>query len=227
MGGMGGFEFGAAFVVGLLGSGHCLVMCGGVATALELAVAPGSVSRLASRSGYQTGRLLGYSAAGAVAGGLGSFMLELVSAELALSIARSLQAVMLILLGLYLSAVWRAPLATIERWGGRIWRAMGPLRSRLMPVRGFAGALRMGLLWGFLPCGLVYSALALSLASGSAGAGAMTMLAFGAGTLPAVVMISALVNRATSATANQTVRRIAGVLILASGVLMGLHAVQH
>lgn len=224
---MGGFEFGAAFVVGLLGSGHCLVMCGGVATALELAVEPGSVSRLASRSGYQAGRLLGYATAGAVAGGLGSSLLNQLSAELALSIARSLQAIMLILLGLYLSALWRAPLAAIERWGGRIWRAMAPLRSRLMPVRGFSGALRMGLLWGFLPCGLVYSALALSLASGSAGAGALTMLAFGAGTLPAVVMISALANRATSAAANQTVRRIAGMLILASGVLMGLHAAGH
>ena len=223
---MDGFEYGAAFAVGLLGSGHCLVMCGGVATALEMAVAPG-VSRLASRAGYQSGRLLGYAVAGAFAGGLGSSLLDLLSADLALTIARWLQAVMLILLGLYLSAVWRAPLATIERWGGRVWRALAPVRSRLLPVRGLGGAVRMGLLWGFLPCGLVYSALTLSLMSGSASAGAMTMLAFGAGTLPAVVLIGALANRATSSAANQTVRRVAGLFILASGVAMGLHAAAH
>ena len=224
---MYGFEFGAAFVVGLLGSGHCLVMCGGVATALELAVAPGSVSRLTSRVGYQSGRLLGYAVAGALAGGLGSGVLNLVAADTALLIARWLQAAMLILLGLYLSGMWRAPLASVERWGGHVWRALAPLRARLLPVRGFGGALRMGLLWGFLPCGLVYSALALSLASGGIVAGAMTMLAFGAGTLPAVVFVSALASRATSSAANHVLRRIAGVLIIISGLVMGLHAATH
>ena len=224
---MSGFEYGAAFIVGLLGSGHCLVMCGGVATALEMAVAPGSVSRVASRVGYQSGRLLGYAAAGALAGGLGSGVLNLLAPETALLIARWLQALMLILLGSYLSGLWRAPLATVERWGGRVWRAMSPLRSRLLPVRGVGGALRMGLLWGFLPCGLVYSALALSLGSGSAVAGALTMLAFGAGTLPAVVALSTLANRMTSSSASRVLRRVAGVLIILSGIVMGLHAAAH
>lgn len=223
---MSGFEYGAAFIVGLLGSGHCLVMCGGVATALEMALAPGGVSRAAGRSGYQAGRLLGYALAGALAGGVGSGMLGLLSPASALSAARWLQAVMLILLGLYLTGLWRAPLAAVERWGGRMWRAMGPLRSRLLPVRGFGGAVRMGLLWGFLPCGLVYSALALSLASGDALAGALTMLAFGAGTLPAVVLLSALAGRMTSSPTNKLLRRSAGVLIIVSGVAMGLHAAQ-
>ena len=194
---------------------------------MEMAVKPGSVSRAASRAGYQVGRLLGYAIAGALAGGFGSGLLHLLSPETALSIARWLQAAMLILLGLYLSGMWRAPLASVERWGGRVWRAMAPLRSRLLPVRSVGGALRMGLLWGFLPCGLVYSALALSLASGGVVAGALTMLAFGAGTLPAMVVLGTLANRATSSTANRMLRRLAGVLIIVSGIAMGLHAAQH
>ena len=224
---MYGFEYGAAFVVGLLGSGHCLVMCGGVATALEMAVAPGSVSRAASRVGYQSGRLFGYAAAGALAGGLGSGVLNLFTPDIALALARWLQALMLILLGSYLSGVWRAPLASVERWGGRVWRAMAPLRARLLPVHGIGGAVRMGLLWGFLPCGLVYSALALSLGSGSAVAGALTMLAFGLGTLPAMVLISTLAARVTLSATNHALRRVAGVLIIISGIAMGLHAAQH
>ena len=224
---MAGFEFGAAFLVGLLGSGHCLVMCGGVATALEMAVAPGSVSRVASRAGYQFGRLLGYAAAGSVAGTLGASALDLLPADAALLVARSVQAIMLVFLGLYLSAVWRAPLAMVERLGGRVWRALAPLRARLLPVRNIGGAVRMGLLWGFLPCGRVYSALVLSFGSGSAVAGALLMLAFGAGTLPAVVLLSAVANRMTASATNNMLRRAAGLLILVSGVAMGLHAAQH
>jgi sulfite exporter TauE/SafE len=224
---MNGVEYGAAFVVGLLGSGHCVVMCGGVAAALEMAVAQGNRSRTTTRVAYQVGRLLGYAIAGAMAGGFGAIVLNLLSTEVALSSARALQAVMLILLGSYLSGLWRTPLASVERWGGGAWRLMAPLRARLLPVHGVDGAVRMGLLWGFLPCGLVYSALALSLGSGGAVAGALMMLAFGAGTLPAVVLLGALANRMTASAANPLLRRFAGVVMILSGIAVGLHTAHY
>jgi hypothetical protein len=221
-----GLELGAAFLVGLLGSGHCIAMCGGIATALELAVVPAARSRAACRAGYQAGRLAGYAAAGALVGGLGAGVFNLAATHTALLAARWIQALMLILLGLYLSGLWRGPLAALERAGARAWRALSPLRRRLLPVRGVSGALRMGLLWGFLPCGLVYSALALALASGSVTGGAATMLAFGAGTLPAVLLLAGAAGRATRPGAGLVLRRAAGILILFSGVLMAAGAAK-
>ena len=225
---MSTLELSAAFFVGLLGSGHCVAMCGGIATALEMAVVPADASRggsrVACRAGYQVGRLAGYAVAGALAGGLGAGALSMLSPDVALIAARWLQAIMLILLGLYLGALWSAPLAAVERIGGRVWAALSPLRRRLLPVRGPAGALRMGLLWGFLPCGLVYSALALALTTGSAASGALTMLAFGAGTVPSVVLVSGLAGRVTVLRPGSPVRRAAGILIMASGVFMALGA---
>ena len=221
---MSPLELSAAFLVGLLGSGHCLAMCGGIATALEMAVAPDAGSRAACRAGYQAGRLAGYAAAGALAGGLGAGLLATVSAETALVAARWLQAVMLVLLGLYLSAWWRAPLAAVERAGAHLWQALAPLRTRMLPVRGVSGAVRMGVLWGFLPCGLVYSALALALATGSASSGALTMLAFGAGTLPSIVLVSGLAGRVAMLRPGSIARQAAGVLIMASGVFMAFAA---
>lgn len=223
----GGLELGAAFLVGLLGSGHCIAMCGGIATALEMALAPAALSRAACRAGYQAGRLLGYAAAGALAGGVGGGLFNLAATtDTALIAARWIQAVMLLLLGLYLSGWWRAPLALIERAGVHVWHALAPLRSRLLPVRGVAGALRMGVLWGFLPCGLVYSALVLALASGTAAGGALTMLAFGAGTLPVLVLLAGAAGRALRPGAGAGLRRVAGVLIMLSGAMMAVGAAR-
>ncbi len=216
----------AAFALGLLGSGHCVAMCGGIATALEAAAAP-EVPRGALRAGYQAGRLSGYAAAGALAGGVGAGLFAVAEGQAALAVSRMFAAAMLLLLGLYLSGAWRGPLAALERAGLRLWQAVAPLRRRLLPVRGPGGAWRMGLLWGFLPCGLVYSALALALAAGSAGGGALTMLAFGAGTLPAVLLVSGAAGRAVRASRGNLFRRAAGVAMIVAGVVMGLGASHH
>jgi len=106
----------------------------------------------------------------------------------------------------------------------RAWQAAAPVRRRLLPVRGPAGAWRMGLLWGFLPCGLVYSALALALAAGSAPGGALTMLAFGAGTLPALLLVTGAAGRALGAGGASPFRRAAGIAMIVAGVIMGLGA---
>ncbi len=220
-----GYELGAALLVGLVGSGHCLVMCGGVAGALELAIRPGTGgARAACRAGYQAGRIAGYGIAGAMAGGAGAVLLGLASADTAVRLARGLQVAVLLLLGLYLAGIWRGPLAALERAGARVWQALAPLRRRVLPVRGPAGALRMGLLWGFLPCGFVYSAIALAMATGGAAQGASVMLAFGLGTLPAVLLAAGAAGRVARLDRQHGMRRVAGFLLIAGGLALGLHA---
>lgn len=224
---IGGAELAGAFLLGLLGSGHCVAMCGGIAGALEVAVAGDGTSRAAVRAGYQGGRLFGYGAAGALAGGIGAGLFTMASKHTALAVSHWITAGMMLLLGLYLSGAWRGPLAALERLGLRFWQALAPLRRRLLPVRSVSGAVRVGLLWGFLPCGLVYSALALALASGDALGGALTMLAFGAGTLPAVVLVSGAAGRLVTSSRSNVFRRAAGIAMIAAGLFMGVGAAHH
>ncbi len=179
-----------ALLAGLFGSTHCVAMCGGIAT--SLGAAPGARS---PRRGllYQLGRLTSYMTAGAVAGALGAaagfaFAISSWSAVLRLGTA-----VMVILIGLDISlgrgaiARWlRAP----ERWGSRLWRRLGFLRRLSLPAAPGRRAFLLGVLWGWLPCGLVYSVLLAAAVAGGAGAGALTMLGFGLGTLPAMSALS-------------------------------------
>jgi len=167
--------------IGLLGSGHCVGMCGGIATGLGFAAR--GRSGLPLVLGYNLGRILSYTVAGALVASLGYWG----SRYLALGpLLRMLAGVILILMGLYLVGWWRA-LAYLERAGARLWRHIQPLGKGLLPVTSFPHALGLGVVWGWLPCGLVYTALAYAATAGSAGEGALLMAAFGLGTAPAMV----------------------------------------
>ncbi|HRE18792.1 MAG TPA: sulfite exporter TauE/SafE family protein, partial [Rhodocyclaceae bacterium] len=100
-----------------------------------------------------------------------------------------------------------------------------PYTRRFLPVRGIGQAWPLGLLWGWLPCGLVYSALATALASGSATAGGLAMLAFGLGTLPNLLLAGLLAARLQRFTRRPAVRIVSGVLVMACG-LYGLWAMR-
>jgi sulfite exporter TauE/SafE len=213
----------AAFLIGLLGSVHCLGMCGGIVGALTLGLdarARGSAARLFPYLAlYNLGRIASYALAGALAGGLSARLLDLIAPAQALVVSRALTGVFLILLGLYLGGWWPL-LGTLERWGGALWRRIEPLGRRFLPVRRPSQALVAGLVWGWLPCGLVYSALAWSLASGGAIQGAALMVAFGLGTLPMLLAAGAMAGRLTRVVRDARVRQVAGLLVLAFGVWM-------
>ena len=209
----------ALFLVGLLGGTHCIGMCGGIVGALSI----GGPARPALHLAYNAGRILSYGLAGALAGGLGGASLVL-GGQLPLRLALFVLAnLMLIALGLYLMGVTRA-LAFSERFGQRLWRHVQPLSRRYLPARHVAQAFPLGLLWGWLPCGLVYSALITALTSGSALRGAGLMLAFGAGTLPNLLLAGLLAVRMRAYAAKPAVRLSAGLLVLAYG-LWGLWSV--
>ncbi|MFT3847249.1 MAG: sulfite exporter TauE/SafE family protein [Propionivibrio sp.] len=207
----------ALFLIGLLGGTHCIGMCGGIVGALSM----GRGGRLSLHLAYNAGRIGSYAAAGAIAGAVGGAGLAL-SGQLPVRMAFFVAAnLMLVALGLYLMGATRV-LAMTERLGQVLWRKLQPLSRRFLPARTVAQAFPLGVVWGWLPCGLVYSALVTALTSGSALRGAGLMLAFGAGTLPNLLLAGLLAARLNAFAAKPVVRLAAGMLILAFG-LCGLY----
>jgi sulfite exporter TauE/SafE len=203
----------ALFLVGLLGGTHCVGMCGGIVGALSM----GGPARLPVHLAYNFGRILSYAMAGAIVGALGSLSLAL-SGQLPIRLVLYVLAnLMLIALGFYLMGVTRA-LAFTERIGQNLWRRIQPLTRRFVPARTPMQAFPLGLLWGWLPCGLVYSALATALTSGSAERGALQMLAFGLGTLPNLLLAGYLLARLKHLVQLPVVRLVAGLLVAGFGV---------
>lgn len=204
----------AVFLIGLLGGVHCAGMCGGIVGALSQ---PGARARLPLHAAYNAGRIVSYVAAGAASGAIGSAGLLLdgvLPVQLALYVLANL---MLVALGVYLTGFTRV-LAGPERAGAALWRHIRPLSARFVPATSVAQALPLGMLWGFLPCGMVYSVLATALVSGSALRGAALMLAFGLGTLPNLLAAGMLLGRLNSITRARPVRLACGLLVLGFGL---------
>jgi len=217
-------SFLALLLVGLLGGTHCVGMCGGIVGALAM----GAPARCSLLLAYNAGRILSYAAAGAIAGALGEASIALAGQLPLRSLLYLLANLMLIALGLYLLGFSNA-LAFTERLGQKLWRHLQPLTRRYLPARGPLQAFPLGLLWGWLPCGLVYRALATALSSGSAAQGAGLMLAFGIGTLPNLLLAGLLAARLRAYTSRPALRMVAGVVVLGFGVwgLLGLQQLLH
>lgn len=209
-----------AFVVGLLGGVHCVAMCGGVVSMLTLGLAPERRGRFATllglQLGYNLGRVAGYTMAGALLGGLGAVLIESTGLQALQRVLYAVTALVMLALGLYLGGWWRG-LVAVERAGGLLWRRLEPLGRRLLPIRTGVQALGVGLVWAWLPCGLVYSALILALGTGSPLHGALVMLAFGLGTLPNLLGIGLLAGAAARYTRSPWPRRVAGLLVIGFG----------
>lgn len=215
----------AVFLIGLLGGTHCVSMCGGIVGALTVQVqTPGNRGRQwPIHLAYNFGRIATYTAIGGVLGAIGSVGMlydGVLPVQITLYVLANL---MLIALGLYLTGFTRL-LAPVERAGHTIWRRIQPLTRRFLPARSVRQALPLGLLWGFLPCGLVYSILATALVTGSATRGAGLMLAFGLGTLPNLMLAGMLFKRFRDLTRNGKVRFASGLLVLGFGVFGLFHA---
>jgi len=190
----------SAFIIGILGSGHCIGMCGGISTMLTSAL-PQSINlpddtettkrqkrqNILLATGYNLGRILSYSLLGAIVGFTGSITAKNIGVPIAG--LRLIAAIFLIFLGLYIGQ-WLMWLNKVENIGKYLWRFISPYSKKVIPVNTARKAVSLGLIWGWLPCGLVYSTLTWSLASGSAYTGAAIMACFGLGTLPALMAMS-------------------------------------
>ncbi|MBW7859519.1 MAG: sulfite exporter TauE/SafE family protein [Rhodocyclaceae bacterium] len=213
----------AIFLIGLLGGTHCVSMCGGIVGALTAQMPGRPGMQWPIHLAYNLGRISTYTVLGAVLGGIGSAGLllnDVLPVQLGLYVLANL---MLIALGLYLTGFTRL-LAPIERAGLIVWKRIQPLARRFLPVRNLRQAFPLGLLWGFLPCGLVYSVLTTALLTGSTTRGAGMMFAFGLGTLPNLMLAGMLFKRVRDVTRNTRVRFVAGVVVLGFGVFGLYHA---
>jgi uncharacterized protein len=211
----------AVFIIGLLGGVHCAGMCGGIVGALSLNTAPARSPAWALHLAYNLGRISTYTLLGAALGALGGVSLlynDLLPIQLGLYVAAQL---MLILMGLYLLGQTRF-MAPFERIGGVLWQRLSPLTRRFLPAQTPLHALPLGVLWGFIPCGLVYGVLATALVTGSALRGGLLMLAFGLGTLPNLFLAGFFLQRFRHITRHKNVRIGAGALVLGLG-LFGLY----
>lgn len=204
----------AAVVVGLMGSSHCLGMCGGI-SAVVVSDQQGA-DRYLRLLLYNSGRLLTYASLGAAMGLLGQQVVEWQQAGL--WALRLLAAFMLIAMGLYISQLWQG-LTVLERWGGVLWRRLQPLSRLLLPARAYWQLLALGMLWGLLPCGLVYSTLAWALALADGRHAALLMFCFGLGTLPAMLATGATAQYLWRFRQHLLVRRLSGALLIVMGVL--------
>ncbi|SIT70089.1 hypothetical protein SAMN05216526_1232 [Ectothiorhodosinus mongolicus] len=219
----------AAFVVGLLGGVHCVGMCGGIVGALTLSTEAKQVSQRFGLApfllAYNGARILSYTAAGAIAGGLGWLAISWTDVQWAQSILQVLAGLFMVALGLYLAGWWQG-LVRIEKAGGLLWRRIEPLGRRLLPVKTLPQAFVLGLLWGWLPCGLVYSVVIWSLTAGGAIQGAALMLAFGLGTLPNLLLMGIFAARLAQFARRPVVRAAAGLAVMAYGLFMLLAALD-
>jgi len=215
-------DLAGAFIVGLLGGVHCLGMCGGIVGALTL----GQPQQNAATSrfwllqlGYNLGRIISYMLAGMIAGGLGLLLAQAGPLQYTQQILGVIAGLFMIMMGLYLGGWWTG-LARVEKAGGIVWTRIEPLGRKLLPVRSPAQAFLLGMVWGWLPCGLVYSVLIWTLSAGGLAEGALLMGAFGLGTLPNLLLMGAAAGWMGSLLRKPLARKIAGGLVILFGLMM-------
>jgi hypothetical protein len=210
------FSIIAVFFVGLLGGVHCLGMCGSIVGILT-AQLPKDGARWPFHLAYNSGRIASYTLAGLLVGAIGQAGMLLRDAVPVQHLLFALSSLMLIALGLYLAGIW-GMVRRIEIVGSVLWQRIQPLTRSLFPITSPARALLLGALWGWLPCGLVYSVLVTALASGHAQSGALIMLAFGLGTLPNLLTIGLFWERCRHWVQSPRVRLFAGLIVMAFGI---------
>lgn len=222
---------GAAFLAGLAGGAHCAAMCGGL-----VGIASNARVRELSRRAwwqralaYNAGRIASYVAAGALTGALGAAGLSLRGTPLVQQTLLALMSGALIVLGAYVGGF--APLVrTIESAGAALWRRIEPHSRRFLPADSAPRAFGLGMVWGWLPCGMVYAALIAALATADPWHGALLMLAFGLGTLPNLLAIGASFGYVARLARSRAARTVFAILIVGVGIFgmaKATHPVAH
>ncbi len=216
----------AALAAGLLGSGHCLGMCGGIAGALgaNARSAPGSAAWYTLV--FNLGRVCSYAMIGALAGLLGGGLISMADLPAWSAATRGLTGLLMVMIGLQVAFRWSL-LRFVEQSGARFWTRVAPIARRLLPARTPAHALLLGMLWGWLPCGLVYSILLMALLAGNPLYSALLMAAFGIGTLPAMTLTGLAGARLKLSMQRPELRLIAGFLLVGLGLWTGLGPLKH
>lgn len=221
---MTNYSYTGAFMVGLMGAGHCMGMCGGIVGALSC-----SVSHQHKKSTmmlcYHLGRISAYSIAGALAASLTWLVSHMVPMQFMLIGLRLAAGFTMILIGLSIAHLWLG-MQRLELVGHHVWRIVQPYAQRSLQIQNKRQAWLAGSLWGWLPCGLVYSALTWALASGNPLEGALLMFMFGLGTLPGLLAFGLFAQKLQQIVRHRTFKWLMGGLFMLFGVQTCLIAWQ-
>ncbi len=217
----------SALTAGLLGSLHCAGMCGGIATALGMGLKETSASEKPTLAAlfFQFGRISSYVVAGLIAGYFGDVLTHSSAMKGITIYLRLFSAIFMIGLGLYLAG-WLPIFSIIEKAGIPVWKKISPLSRYFLPVKHIPQAYALGFLWGWIPCGLTYSILLWSVTAGGAIQGASLMLAFGLGTIPAMLPLTLGAGKIHRLVKQKAIRIVAGLLIVIGGVYILQHSIM-
>jgi len=211
---MDNFNIASAVLLGLMGAGHCLAMCGGIISSLSITSVDGqSQKKWCYIVVYQIGRIGSYSAFGATAGWMGLQVNQLMP----IPILKILSGLLLIAMALYVSRHWFG-LNQLEKLGKILWKLISPLSKTLLPVTSTRKAFLLGSVWGWLPCGLVYTALGYAIALGDSFNSSLFMFFFGIGTLPATLLAASASLKLKSFLNNTLVRNSTALVFLLMGI---------
>lgn len=210
-------EIVSALMLGLAGSTHCLGMCGGVNS---LMMTPASTSAISSVKPsyvllFNMGRVLSYGVAGMALGSV-SFAIQSLSPNVAL-LTRFLAGFILFGMACYVGRWWQG-VAVLERYAAYVWRYIQPLSQYLVPVNTSFKAFKLGAVWGWMPCGMVYSALSWAVLSSDPIKAGLLMLVFGIGTLPAMLGAGVFAQSVARVSRNPIARHVAALMLLAFAV---------
>ncbi|MBU2875397.1 sulfite exporter TauE/SafE family protein [Marinobacter salexigens] len=208
----------SAFLIGLLGSTHCLAMCGGISASLSMALPVGKGFRTRQSFlllAYNVGRIASYALIAALIALLSTTAANQ-WAQLGM-VLRSIAGLLLIAMGLSMGQWWQG-IRYVERIGAPLWERLSPLSRRILPIHHAGQALALGALWGWLPCGLVYSTLGWAALQPTVGSAALTMVFFGLGTLPSMLAAGYAANWINGLKSNQKFRKFTGALLILFGL---------
>jgi len=214
-----------AFMMGLVSSLHCIGMCGSIIGTLTLSLSPEIRNKknllLPFVFNYNFGRITSYTIAGALAGVIQSIASMQMGELHGHRLLQILSAIIMASAGLYIAG-WFPRFAYIEKVGTHFWKAIEPFGRKLIPVKNRTQAYLFGMVWGWLPCGLVYAALALAATAGDVEKSALTMLSFGLGTLPAVMGVGIMTGILTRLSRMQRFKQAIGLFMIVLALLAAL-----
>ena len=206
----------SALMMGFIGSTHCVGMCGGIISTLSTSLSGYSPKKAFNiQLFYNIGRITSYSFIGLLLGLFSSSLMELLPDPRAFSM--KIGGVFFILLGLYISQLMNS-FKYLEAAGQTMWKKIEPYGRKYLPASSIGHAWKLGIVWGWLPCGLVYSALALAVTQLNPLHSALTMMVFGLGTLPTLLLIGHFAQHVKTILQNRTVRLMLGLLLIAYGL---------
>ncbi len=211
-----------AFVMGIFSSLHCIGMCGSIVGmltfSLDSRIRENKKRLLPYVLSYNFGRICSYVVAGLMVGTLQYvFRLPILNID-GYRVLQSFASAFMISAGFYIAG-WFPKFAYIEKIGAQLWTYLEPIGRKLIPVRSLNKAFLFGTIWGWLPCGLVYTALALSATAGDFYKSGITMLAFGLGTLPAVMGVGIITNALSRISRMQKMKSLIGIFFISMAIL--------